>query len=166
MKTLYIIGGTMGIGKTTICQELKKELENSVFLDGDWCWDTNPFQVTEETKTMVVDNICYLLNNFLRCTAYENIIFCWVLHQQSIIDSIVNNLNLDNCNVKCISLMVDEINLRNRLMNDIRMGVRSLDVINRSIEKIPLYKSLNTIKIDTNNKTIKTIVNEIKLLKI
>lgn len=53
MKHLYIIGGTMGVGKTTVGQLLKKQLPNSVFLDGDWCWDADPFQVTEETKAMV-----------------------------------------------------------------------------------------------------------------
>lgn len=77
MKTLYLIGGTMGVGKTTVSQQLKKDLANSVFLDGDWCWDADPFQVTDETKEMVMDNICYLLNNFLHCSAYENVIFCW-----------------------------------------------------------------------------------------
>ena len=61
MKTLYLIGGTMGVGKTTVCKELKKELKNSVFLDGDWCWDADPFQVTKETKAMVLRNICYML---------------------------------------------------------------------------------------------------------
>ena len=64
MKKLYLIGGTMGVGKTTVCQKLKSELNNSVFLDGDWCWDASPFRVTEETKAMVTDNICHLLNNF------------------------------------------------------------------------------------------------------
>ena len=78
MKTLYLIGGTMGVGKTTISQQLKHSLDNSVFLDGDWCWDGHPFQVNEETKAMVIDNICYVLNNFLSCSAYDNIIFCWV----------------------------------------------------------------------------------------
>ena len=32
MKTIYLIGGTMGVGKTTVSQQLKKELPNSVFL--------------------------------------------------------------------------------------------------------------------------------------
>ena len=68
MKRLYIIGGTMGVGKTTVGQQLKKDLPNSVFLDGDWCWDADPFQVTEETKTLVQDNICHMLNNFLQCS--------------------------------------------------------------------------------------------------
>ena len=27
MKTLYLIGGTMGVGKTTVSQQLKKDLE-------------------------------------------------------------------------------------------------------------------------------------------
>ena len=74
MKNLYLIGGAMGVGKTTVCRRLKKDLPNSVFLDGDWCWDADPFLITEETKAMVMDNICFLLNNFLRCSAYENII--------------------------------------------------------------------------------------------
>ena len=45
MKKLYIIGGTMGVGKTTVCNILKKRLDMCVMLDGDWCWDINPFIV-------------------------------------------------------------------------------------------------------------------------
>ena len=60
MKKIYLIGGAMGVGKTTVAQILKTKLSNSVFLDGDWCWDSDPFQVTEETKIMVIDNISHL----------------------------------------------------------------------------------------------------------
>ena len=111
MKNLYLIGGAMGVGKTTVCRRLKKDLPNSVFLDGDWCWDADPFLITEETKAMVMDNICFLLNNFLRCSAYENIIFCWVMHEQSIIDEITKRLDTDLCLVKCISLTANEAEL-------------------------------------------------------
>lgn len=164
MKRLYLVGGTMGVGKTTVCQQLKLELNNSVFLDGDWCWDANPFLVTEETKKMVVDNIAYLLNNFLSCSAYENIIFCWVMHEQSIIDSIMKKIDLSGCDVKTISLIVDEKNLRERLSQDIVKGIRAEDVIERSISRIPLYQDLNTIKIDTSNKSVAIIVSEIMKL--
>ena len=161
MKTLYLIGGTMGIGKTTVSQQLKQDLPNSVFLDGDWCWDASPFQVTEETKAMVTDNICYLLNSFLHCSAYENVIFCWVMHQQSIIDSILEKLDAKNCDVKCISLITDEINLRKRLTADVENGIRAADVIDRSVARISLYQTLDTIKIDTSNKTVQMIADEI-----
>ena len=154
----------MGIGKTTVCQQLKQDLPNSVFLDGDWCWDASPFQVTDETKAMVINNICYLLNNFLKCSAYENIIFCWVMHEQSIINSILEKLDTQNCEVKCISLVADEKTLRERLEKDVERGIRSEDIIERSIVRIPMYQALNTIKIDTNTKTVAMIANEIKLL--
>ncbi|MBQ5615359.1 MAG: AAA family ATPase [Peptococcaceae bacterium] len=164
MKRLYIIGGTMGVGKTTVGQQLKKDLPNSVFLDGDWCWDADPFQVTEETKTLVQDNICHMLNNFLQCSVYETVNFCWVMHEQEIIDSIIAKLKLDNCEVKCISLIADEENLQRRLTRDVQKGIRKEDVIDRSIARIPLYQKLDTVKVDTNNKTIAEIVAEIAQL--
>lgn len=151
----------MGVGKTTVSQKLKHDLPNSVFLDGDWCWNASPFQVTEETRAMVTDNICYLLNSFLHCSTYENVIFCWVMHQQSIIDSIVEKLDIQNCDVKCISLITDENNLRERLTSDVKKGIRMSDVIERSVAKIPLYQTLDTIKIDTSSKTVQMIADEI-----
>ncbi|MBR4889408.1 MAG: AAA family ATPase, partial [Clostridia bacterium] len=63
-KTLYLIGGTMGVGKTTTCRQLQQKLPDCVFLDGDWCWDMHPFTVNAETKKMVVENIAFLLNQF------------------------------------------------------------------------------------------------------
>ena len=164
VKTVYLIGGTMGVGKTTVCQQLKRDLPNSVFLDGDWCWDASPFYVTEETKAMVMDNICHLLNNFIHCSAYENIIFGWVMHEQSIIDEILDKLDTDGCIVNTISLIADEASLRGRLMMDIENGLRSADVIARSVARIPLYDVLNTAKINTSGKSVRQIADEIKAL--
>lgn len=164
MKTLYLIGGTMGVGKTTVSQRLKRDLTNSVFLDGDWCWDASPFQVTEETKEMVVRNICYLLNSFLHCSVYENIIFCWVMHEQFIIDCIMEKLDIENCKVKKISLIADERSLCDRLTADVTSGARTADVINRSVARISMYQALDTIKIDTSNKTVQAIADEIRML--
>lgn len=164
MKTLYLIGGTMGVGKTTISQQLKHSLDNSVFLDGDWCWDGHPFQVNEETKAMVIDNICYVLNNFLSCSAYDNIIFCWVMHEQSIIDTILNNLHTENCIVHCISLITGSDTLIKRLSKDVKSGIRNREVIDRSVARLPLYQNLNTIKVDTTDKSIEDIIKEIRAL--
>jgi len=57
MKNIIFIGGTMGVGKSTVSQALKKDLNDSVCLDGDWCWDMNPFVVNGETNALVMDNI-------------------------------------------------------------------------------------------------------------
>ena len=152
MKHCYLIGGTMGVGKTTVCQLLKQKLPNAVFLDGDWCWDADPFHVTEETKAMVEDNICHLLNNFLICSAYDNVIFCWVMHQQKIIDDICSHLNLEGVQLHCISLTCNEMTLRQRLEKDIAAGIRQPDIVKRSLERLPLYEELRTEKIETSAK--------------
>lgn len=36
MKTLLFINGTMGAGKSTVCQALKRMIPPAVVLDGDW----------------------------------------------------------------------------------------------------------------------------------
>ena len=161
MKTIYIIGGTMGVGKTTVSQNLKIKLRNSVLLDGDWCWDMLPFQVTEETKNMVMENICYVLNNFIKCSAFNHIIFCWVLHQQDIINHILSHLDTGNCRVVTISLTCSKSVLESRLRKDVANGLRNADVIERSVKRIPMYHELDTIKIDTSEKTTEEVAEMI-----
>lgn len=141
----------MGVGKTSTCQILKMKLQDSVFLDGDWCWDMHPFQVTLETKKMVLENISFLLNNFIHCTAYENIIFCWVMHEQDIIDDILSRLDTADCQVNLISLVCSRGALQERLQKDIDAKIREKDVISRSLERIALYEKLETIKIDVSD---------------
>ena len=153
MKNIYLIGGTMGVGKTATCRIMKYKLNNSVFLDGDWCWDMHPFQVTEETKKMVQENICFLLNNFIKCSLYENIIFCWVMHEQHIIDYITSHIDTQNCKVHAISLVCSEAALQARLIKDVEAGIRTEDIIKRSVERLPLYEKLNTIKVDVSDIT-------------
>lgn len=149
MKTLYLVGGTMGVGKTTACTVLKQKLPKAVFLDGDWCWDMHPFVVNAETQAMVLDNITHTLNNFLACSQFEHVIFCWVMHRQSILDDILTRLNTENCRVLPISLTCSEAALRSRLTRDINSGLRQSDILDRSLPRLPLYASLDTIKIDT-----------------
>lgn len=148
MKRLYLIGGPMGVGKTAVCRELQKRLDRSVFLDGDWCWDAHPFQVTEETKTMVMENICFLLNNFLRCSAYDHVIFCWVLHQQAVLDSLLSRLDVRDREVRAVSLTASPEALTARIVKDIQAGRRDRGALERSLAYLPLYAALNAETLD------------------
>ncbi|MBR5560372.1 MAG: AAA family ATPase [Clostridia bacterium] len=161
MKHLYMIGGPMGVGKTAVCQALRAQLDRSVFLDGDWCWAMHPFIVTEETKAMVTGNIVHLLSSFLRCSEFEHVVFCWVMHEQSIIDRILEKLPLDDCQVHSISLVCSEAVLKERLQKDINAGLRTDDVVARSLARLPLYDALHTMKIDTSTLTIQQTAQKI-----
>ena len=143
----------MGVGKTATSKELKSMLPSSVMLDGDWCWDMHPFVVTDETKAMVMDNIAYLLGNFIRCSAFSHVIFCWVMHEQSIIDQLLSKIPLKGVRVVSLSLLCSPAELSRRLQSDIDVGLRTQDVIARSLERLPLYDALNTRKLYTDGMT-------------
>ena len=152
----------MGVGKTSVGRHLAhKALQNAVFLDGDWCWDANPFIVTDETKEMVINNISHLLGNFLKCSAYQNVVFCWVMHEQTIIDEILSRLDLKNTRVVSASLICTETVLRSRLQADIEAGKRSADVIERSVARLSCYDRLDTILIDTTSRTVAEIAEQL-----
>lgn len=153
MKRLIMVNGTMGVGKTATCNELKKRLPKTVFLDGDWCWDMHPFVVTDETKAMVLENICFLLNRFVACSEYENIIFCWVMHEQSIVDAVLSALDIRGVCVKRFTLIADGATLAHRLDLDIQNGIRTADVKQRCFERMENYDAQNTQKIDVSSIT-------------
>ncbi len=150
MKRLIVIGGPMGVGKTSTCRELQRRLPNNVFLDGDWCWDMRPFNVNAETRAMVLDNICHLLNSFLRCRAYENVIFCWVLHEQAILDAILNRLDLAGVELRCFSLVASADALRRRLELDVDRGLRDGGAIERSLAYLEKYDRVDAEKLDVS----------------
>lgn len=141
----------MGVGKTATCRHLQKLLPNCVFLDGDWCWDSSPFVVTAETKAMVLDNIAHLLRNFLACSAYEHILFCWVLHEQAILDDLLARLPIQGFRARSFSLTCSVQALQGRLQADIDAGLRAPDCLTRSIARLPLYARLNTETLDTSD---------------
>lgn len=151
MKKLLLVGGPMGVGKTAACRLLKERVDRSVFLDGDWCWDMHPFTVTHETCAMVTENIRFLLKQFLNCSEIDTVIFCWVMHQQSIIDELTSALDCKAENqpqIIPVSLICTSEALTERLMNDIDHGIRQSDVIDRALERLTHYNELDTIKLD------------------
>ena len=149
MKTLYLIGGPMGVGKTTVSRELLQMLPRCAFLDGDWCWMMQPFTVTDETKAMVLDNITHTLTNFLGCSEFDNIVFCWVMHQQQVIDDILSRLPLEDVRVVNVSLTCEPEVLAGRIRRDIATGLREASAVDRAMSYLPLYGAVKSVKVDT-----------------
>ena len=164
MKKLIIINGTMGVGKSAVCRHLLNLLTPGVWLDGDWCWNMNPFVVSDENKEMVLDNICHLLKSFLNNTAYEYVIFCWVIHQEDIFDQILIRLRGLEFELHKISLTCSEPALTVRLNNDIESGIRNQDVLERSIPRLALYHDMDTQKVDVSDITAEQAAIKIKYL--
>lgn len=148
----------MGIGKSTICNQLNQDLDHSVFLDGDWCWNMDPFVVNQDTKNMVLNNITHCLNNFIHTPGIENIIFCWVMHKQDIIDQIIQKLDTEGVDIHLISLICEKEELIKRMLIDRRDN----QTIRKSLQYLELYKDLDTQKIDVTTLDVQKTIDKIK----
>lgn len=156
-KKLLMINGPMGVGKTTICKLLHQTVHRNVWLDGDWCWMMHPWDFSDSNKKMVIDNITYLLRNFLKNDGFEVIIFNWVLHREEIFKLILDPLADFDFELHKLTLTASAESLRERLLQDRREET----VIAESIARLALYEKLDTQKIDTSSKTPQEIVAEI-----
>lgn len=138
MKNLVVIGGPMGVGKSAVCRELLSRMDKAVWLEGDWCWMMHPWQVTGETRAMVQRNIIVLLRNELTCSAYETVIFDWVLHQDLIVHTILSGLQDLEYGLTRVSLVCTPEELRTRLVADGRPAT----AIGEALGRLQLYRAL------------------------
>ena len=161
MKTLIIINGAMGVGKTEISKSLYKKLNNSVWLDGDWCWMMNPFIPNEINRKMVIENINFLLKNFLENPNIEYVIFNWVIHLEEIYDLFLNEFKEMEFDLKKFTLVCSEEELIKRVNSDFEKNGRTDRNVNDCIERLRMYQNMNTIKIDTTNIPIADTIDKI-----
>ena len=76
-------------------------------------------------------------------------IFCWVMHEQRIIDDLLARLDTKGVAVCSVSLICTESALRARLLGDVAAGIRTEDIVERSVPRLALYQKLDSVKIDT-----------------
>lgn len=161
MKRLYLLGGPMGVGKTTVGHSLADRLKNAIYLEGDLGWKDIPFIINEENKKRVINNIIEMVILAFE-KDYQNVILGWVMDFQSTIDEIVSRIKIQGLRIYPISLIANSETISARLENDIKIGARKDDgVVERSLKRIPRYESLKTIKIDTTSLSINEVVESI-----
>lgn len=161
IKRLYLIGGPMGVGKTTVGHSLASKLENAIYLEGDLGWKDIPFIVNEGNKKRVLNNIVEMVISAFE-NDYQNVILGWVMDFQITIDEIVSRIKIQGLRIYPISLIANPETISARLENDIKIGARKDDgVVERSLKRIPRYESLKTIKIDTTSLSINEVVDSI-----
>ena len=83
------------------------------------------------------------------------------MHEPGIIDQILNSIDRSACEVRVISLICREDSLRKRLTEDVQKGIRSPEIIEKSVARIDLYSKMKTEKIRTDDKTPEIIAEEI-----
>jgi len=157
MKRLVFIGGPPGVGKTAVAMALNQQLDNSIMLDGDWCWQMHPWDFSAENKTMVMGNIGYLLRADIANTSFTTVILSWVMDEQQIIDDICAGLPMDEVEFTSVSLLTDEATLRSHFAADGRHS----ETLGDSLARLVKYDSVDSLKVWVTGKSVEDVASEI-----
>ena len=156
MKRLLFIGGAPGVGKSKVAHELLRLVKNSIWLDGDDLWRMQPFVVNEAMTNMVERNIQFVLRSFLKA-GFMHVFFTWVLHDQAIIDRILEGLDDERFQFSMFTLVCDKRTLLTRLSQD---SERTTDV-ELALKRLRQTERLSSQKTDTIDRGPEAIAKEI-----
>ena len=150
----------MGVGKTTVGKYIAEKVEGTAFIDGDWCLDIHPFVGNRETKTMAIDNILHMINNYRKCSVCKMIVLVWLMDNQWVYQRIIEGITELQMEIRSTTMICDKEQLRNRWKNDTNCEWRTDEWLEVSLKSLPYFSSLeNTI--DTTEITVDEIADMI-----
>jgi deoxyadenosine/deoxycytidine kinase len=154
-QKLIIISGSPCVGKTTVATSLFESYENSAYCDGDWMWCVNPFSINDPRLRNGDKNMSFVLSTYLNSN-FRYVIFSSVVAMyESIREPILKDITAKNYKTIGFTLTCSEKTL-------IERHKKRGDNNEVSFEWLRLKPYLNDYVINTDDKTILEIVNEMK----
>ena len=75
---IIIINGSLGVGKTSVAEQLHHRFDKSVHLDGDAIGDVHPFEIYNDTRIRYLYQTLELLVGFHQQHGYPNFVINYV----------------------------------------------------------------------------------------
>ena len=152
MKVI-VLNGPMGVGKTSVGKCIANTNAGTAFLDGDWCLDLHPFVGNRETKTMAIDNILHIIDNYRKCSLCQMIVFVWLMDDEWVRKSIVDGIVSMGLEAKYVTLLCDSDELIRRWKNDDVCEWRTDEWLDVSIKSLSQFAQQENI-LDTTKLSI------------
>ena len=155
LKKLIIITGSPCVGKTAVAHRLFESYENSAHLDDDWVRRVNPFLMDDPRNKNAYKNWSFVLSTYL-ISNFEYVIFSSVrMIYESNRKSVLTAIDAKDYKTFGFTLTCSE----NTLIERHKKRGDSNEV---SFEWLREKPHTNDFVINTDNKTVMQIVNEIK----
>lgn len=99
MKSFYVVVGNTEV-HSKMCELLLNKLPSTAF---PGCWGIDNSEETEETRENVLRSVSIAINHFIKSSDYENIIFGWGDHRQSVMNELISRIETGECDIKIIN---------------------------------------------------------------
>ena len=156
-QKLILISGSPCVGKSAVGMRLFESYDNTAYLDGDWCWCVHPFSVADKRLRNGDRSMSFVLSNYLD-SGFEFVFFTSVvLTDAKTRGGILNGITARNYETIAFTLTCSEETLKKR--HD-RRG----DKGDTNYYWLHLPPCPGDTVIDTDNKNIREVVKEMKML--
>jgi thymidylate kinase len=89
---IIIINGSLGVGKTSVAEQLHYKFTKSVHLDGDAIGDVHPFEIYDEVRVHHLYRTLALLVGFHRQNGYSNFVINYIFESPAELQELLDLL--------------------------------------------------------------------------
>jgi chloramphenicol 3-O-phosphotransferase len=87
---IIIINGSLGVGKSSVANELHWKFDRSVHLDGDHIGDVHPFEIYDNARLDHLYRTLALLIGFHRQNGYHNVVINYVFESPDSLQALID----------------------------------------------------------------------------
>lgn len=161
------INGSFGVGKTTVANKLKNNIDKSIIYDpekiGTFLSNTLPIQETDFQDYKLWRTLNYEILKYLS-GKFEIILVPMTITNSQYFDEIVSKLEKEGINIKHFILVATKENIIKRLNSRENSTEWTYMQVDRCVNTFESYNCRGK-KIDTNNQSVDEVVdNIIKLI--
>ena len=155
-----IINGPMGVGKTTVGKFIAEKNAGTAFIDGDWCLDLHPFVGNSETKSMAIDNILHMIDNYRKCSVCRMVVLVWLMDDPWVLQRIIEGISDMALDISSVTLICNQDELIHRWKNDRHCEWRTDEWLEISLKSLPYFSEMENC-IDTSGLSIEQVAGKI-----
>jgi chloramphenicol 3-O-phosphotransferase len=114
---IIIINGSLGVGKTSVAEQLHYRFDKSVHLDGDHIGDVHPFEIYDNARINHLYRTIELLIGFHQKNGYQNFVINYVFESPESLHELLDLLRPLDSSIYCYWLTCDEEEQAKRIQN-------------------------------------------------
>ena len=156
-KKLIIITGSPCVGKTAVAESLFESYENCAYFDGDWAWCVNPFSIADPRLRNGDKTMSFALSTYLNLN-FDYVIFPSVV----VIGNAIREAILKDITAKDYATIAFTLKCSDETL--IERHKKRGDNNDVSFQWLRMDPHPGDHVINTDNKTIQQIVDEIKCI--
>ena len=155
MKTLVLLGGPPGVGKTSVLHYLENNIPACGILDADDVWRVSSDIAVEQNRTIAHANVISAADGYL-VAGCQTVIVSWVFARAALYEPLIHGLQNKIDQIKQIYLTADPETLSSRIRERRSKAAKAYpqsveELIDYSLDRQALIASLPFQKIDTSH---------------